>query len=197
MFVGYLKADYTLDDLIGKTSSISAYGKVKAVTEDEDKYAGYDSKFLFANAGLKFSVGDMGDTFKGFDIYYGLDNTNSKKMFNTIVASLNFASDVRADVAFGIRSATKEYDGDINHPFGFGVGVSKKFKAMKKPTVYAQFVYDIDPYKNFGDGQDSLNLDGYCLSEKVKASGPDTPKQDAVEVYEGKAALRVGVRWDI
>ena len=199
LFVGYLKADYKLDDLIGKKSSISAYGKVKAVTEDEDKYVGYDSKFLFANAGLKFSLGDMGDTFKGFDLYYGLDNTNSTKMFNTVVASLNFASDVRADVAFGIRSATKEYDGDINHPFGFGVGVSKKFKAMKKPTVYAQFVYDIDPYKNFGDGQDNLNLDGYCLSEKVKkaAGSPDEPKQDAVDVYEGKAALRVGVRWDI
>ena len=198
LFVGYLKADYKLDDLIGKKSSISAYGKVKAVTEDEDKFKGYDSKFLFANAGLKFSLGDMGDTFKGFDLYYGLDNTNSEKMFNTVVASLNFASDVRADVAFGIRSATKEFK-DINHPFGFGVGVSKKFKAMKKPTVYAQFVYDIDPYKNFGDGQDNLNLDGYCLSEKVKkeVTSPDEPKQDAVKVYEGKAALRVGIRWDI
>ena len=54
----------------------------------------------------------------------------------------------------------------------------------------------MDPYKPFGDGQDALNLDGYCLGEKVKNNG-DTPLQDAVNVYEGKAAVRVGIRWDI
>ena len=195
-FVGYLKADYNLEDVIGMPSSISGYGKVKYVTEDEDKYAGYDSNVLFSNAGLKFSMSDLGDTLKGFDFYYGLDNTNDEQMFNTFILSAAFAGDVKADLSFGLRSATKEFDGDVNNPFGFGVGVAKKFKAFKKPTVYAQFVYDMDPYKPFGDGQDALNLDGYCLGEKVKNNG-DNPLQDAVNVYEGKAAVRVGIRWDI
>ena len=39
-------------------------------------------------------------------------------------------------------------------------GVSKQFKALKKPILYAQFVYNMDPFKQFGDGQDGLNLDG-------------------------------------
>ncbi|MBQ1627679.1 MAG: hypothetical protein II098_00785, partial [Treponema sp.] len=45
---------------------------------------------------------------------------------------------------------------DLNNPFAFAVGVSKKFVALKKPTVYAQFVYNMDPFKHFGDGQDQL-----------------------------------------
>ena len=68
---------------------------------------------------------------------------------------------------------------------------------MKKPIVYAQFVYDMDPYKNFGDGQDQLNLDNYEIGSKSMKKGSDSPSQDAVEVYQGTAALRVGVRWDI
>ena len=196
-FVGYVKVDYDLEDVLGYKSSVSAYGKVKYVTEDEDKFSGYDDKFLFSNAGLKFSMEELGDTFTGFDVYYGLNNTSSEQMFNTVVGELKFANDIKVDLAVGIRSATKEYDDDINNPFGFGVGVAKQFKALRKPTVYAQFVYDMDPFKNFGDGQDNLNLDGYELGDKVKASGPDTPSQDAVNVYEGKAAVRVGIRWDI
>lgn len=84
---------------------------------------------------------------------------------------------------------------DLNNPFAFAVGVSKKFVALKKPTVYAQFVYNMDPFKHFGDGQDQLNLNrsnvnGSCAKE---ADGDIDP----VDWYDGRAAMRVGIRWDI
>lgn len=193
IFVGFLKADYDLSDAIGMKSDVSAYGKIKYRTEG--KYGATDDHFIFSNAGLKFSMSELSDVLQGVDVYYGFNNSGDQ-MFNTLVASLGFTDDWKADVSLGLRSktATKK---DVNNPFGFGVGVSKKFKAMKKPIVYAQFVYDMDPYKNFGDGQDQLNLDNYEIGSKSMQKGSDSPSQDAVEVYQGTAALRVGVRWDI
>ena len=108
--------------------------------------------------------------------------------------------DITANLAIGIKtentaSADKSFDSDTNNPFAFAVGVSKQFKAMKKPTVYAQFVYNMDPFKHFGDGQDNLNLDG----TNVKGSWEKEGKGDidAVDWYDGRAAMRVGIRWDI
>ena len=66
---------------------------------------------------------------------------------------------------------------------------------MKKPTVYAQFVYNMDPFKHFGDGQDALNLDRANVKGSVEKEGKGNI--DPVDWYDGRAALRVGVRWDI
>ena len=191
------KVDFDMSDIIGKTSSISLVSNQEFVTEDEDKFAGYDSKALMNNLGVKFSMGDLGDTLTGFDLYYGLNNSNDYMMFNTLIGSLNFKGDTRVDAFIGIRSLTPEFDNaDLNHPFGFGVGVSKKLKAAKKPVVYAQFVYDMDPYNEFGDGQDNLNLSDYGAGDHyVWAGYGDTTKCDAVEYYYGAASVRMGIRW--
>ena len=50
----------------------------------------------------------------------------------------------------------KEFNADGNNPFWFAVGVSKQFKAAKKPTLYAQFVFNTDPFASFGSGQDTF-----------------------------------------
>ena len=42
----------------------------------------------------------------------------------------------------------------------------------------------MDPYKGFGDGQEQFDLDGYVLG-------------GGVEDFDGEAACRVGIRWDI
>ena len=83
----------------------------------------------------------------------------------------------------------------MNNPFAFAVGVAKQFDKLKKPTVYAQFVYNTDPFKHFGDGQDQLNLEGANVKGSVEKEGAGNI--DPVDWYEGRAAVRVGVRWDI
>ena len=65
-------------------------------------------------------------------------------VFNTLVGQVMFPGDVTANLAFGLKtentaSADDSFDSDVNNPFAFAVGVSKRFKAMKKPTLYAQF----------------------------------------------------------
>ena len=111
-----------------------------------------------------------------------------------------FPGDVTANLAFGLKtentaSADESFDSDVNNPFAFAVGVSKRFKAMKKPTLYAQFVYNMDPFKHFGDGQEQLNLDRANVNGSVakEAEGDIDP----VDWYDGRAAVRVGIRWDI
>ena len=141
------------------------------------------------------------DIVKGVNVYYGLDMSNSVKYFNTLVGQVKFPMDITANLAIGIKtentaSADKSFDSDTNNPFAFAVGVSKQFKALKKPTLYAQFVYNMDPFKHFGDGQDALNLDranvnGSWAKESVDGS------IDPVDWYDGRAAMRVGIRWDI
>ena len=179
--------------------------KWKGSASDDDfaKYAASDSRFRFKKAGATFSIKPDSDIVKGVNVYYGLDLSNEYRYFNTLVGQVKFPMDITANLAIGIKtentvSDSNEYkfNSDTNNPFAFAVGVSKQFKAMKKPTVYAQFVYNMDPFKHFGDGQDALNLNGANVNGSWKKNA-DVGTIDPVDLYDGRAAMRVGIRWDI
>ena len=169
--------------------------------DDSNKYSASDSPFLFKKGGISATIGFDNDFFKSVNVFAGVDNGNKIRMMETLIGQANFANDFVATLAFGVKHY-KETDAKkgitdegINNPFAFAVGVSKRFKAMKKPTVYAQFVYNMDPFKHFGDGQDQLNLDRANVKGSVEKEGAGNI--DAVNWYDGRAAVRVGVRWDI
>ena len=205
---------YTLEDY-GIT--IGAYGDMNyqayqwsdGIDEDEyNKYGASDSPFRFKKAGVSFAMTPDSDIIKGVNVYYGLDMSNKTRYFNTLIGQVMFPGDVTANLAFGLKtentlsnddSFEKEadkFDSDVNNPFAFAVGVSKRFKAMKKPTLYAQFVYNMDPFKHFGDGQDQLNLDRANVKGSW-AKEAEVGDIDPVDWYDGRAALRCGIRWDI
>ena len=170
--------------------------------EDANKYGASDSAFRFKKAGATFSMKPDSDIVKGVNVYYGLDMSNSVKYFNTLIGQVKFPMDITANLAIGIKtentaSADKSFNSDENNPFAFALGVSKQFKAMKKPILYAQFVYNMDPFKHFGDGQDNLNLDRANVKGSWAKESVDNKIRDAVNWYDGRAAMRVGIRWDI
>ena len=172
-----------------------------AESDDIAKYGASDSRFRFKKAGLTFNMTPDSDVVKGVNVYYGLDMSNEVRYFNTLVGQVMFPGDVTANLAFGLKtentaSADDSFDSDVNNPFAFAVGVSKRFKAMKKPTLYAQFVYNMDPFKHFGDGQDQLNMNGANVKGSWAKEAVDG-SIDAVDWYDGRAALRAGIRWDI
>ena len=174
-----------------------------AESDDIAKYGASDSRFRFKKAGLTFNMTPDSDIVKGVNVYYGLDMSNEVRYFNTLVGQVMFPGDVTANLAFGIKTENTASDGDVykfdsdkNNPFAFAVGVSKRFKAMKKPTLYAQFVYNMDPFKHFGDGQDQLNMNGANVKGSW-AKNADVGDIDPVDWYDGRAALRCGIRWDI
>ncbi len=166
----------------------------------ENKYSSSDSPFRVSVAGATFAMKPDSDIIKGVNVYYGLDMSNDVKMFNTLVGKVDFPMDISASLAFGLKtenklSADTTFNKDTNNPFAFAVGVSKKFQALKKPILYAQFVYNMDPFKHFGDGQDALNLDRANVKGSHEKEGVGVI--DSVDWYDGRAAMRVGIRWDI
>ena len=169
-------------------------------SDDLAKYDASDSRFRFKKAGATFSMKPDSDVVKGVNVYYGLDMSNSVRYFNTLIGQVKFPMDITANLAIGIKtentaSADKSFDSGTNNPFAFALGVSKQFKALKKPILYAQFVYNMDPFKHFGDGQDALNLDGANVKGSWEKEG--VGDIDPVDWYDGRAAMRVGIRWDI
>ena len=170
-------------------------------SDDLAKYGASDSRFRFKKAGATFSMKPDSDVVQGVNVYYGLDMSNSDRYFNTLIGQVKFPMDITANLAIGIKtentaSKNNGFDSDTNNPFAFALGVSKQFKAMKKPILYAQFVYNMDPFKHFGDGQDGLNLDGANVKGSWEKEG-GVGDIDPVDWYDGRAAMRVGIRWDI
>ncbi len=212
---------YTFEDLgltIGAYGdmNLQAYSWSDGDSDELNKYDQTDSPFRLKKAGASVAFKLDNDIVKDVNVYYGFDmsdyfNTydpsrdlfNSARIFNTLIGQVNFAGDITANIALGLKTKNdfaKEtqkagFDESVNNPFAFAIGASKRFKAMKKPTVYAQFVFNMDPFKHFGDGQDQLNLDRSNVNGSWAKEG--NGKVDAVDWYEGRAAVRVGVRWDI
>ena len=169
--------------------------------EDAANYGASDSRFRFKKAGLSAAIKvEDNDLLKSINLFYGCDNANGARMLNSLVGQVNFAGDMTATLGFGLKTikSTKKgdaFDEDANNPFAFAVGFSKKFQSFKKPTVYAQFVYNTDPFKHFGDGQDQLNIDRANIKGSCEKEG--VGDIDAVDWYDGRAAVRCGIRWDI
>ena len=184
-----------------------------------NNYSSTESPFRFKVAGLSANVKLDTDLIKSVGVNYGFDNTNGARLFNTLVGQVNFAKDITATVAFGLKTVNSndaaenagykdrteidaagnitvtEGNADLNNPFGFAVGVSKKFQALKKPVAYAQFVFNMDPFAKFGAGQDQLNMNRSNLNGSCQKEG--VGDIDPVDWYEGRAAMRIGIRWDI
>ena len=169
----------------------------------EKYYSTSDSNFRVKVAGASFSMKpEYSDLIKGVNVYVGQDMSNVNRMFTTLVGKVSFKDDWTANASIGLKyentlsnKDARKFNADANNPFAFAVGVSKQFKAMKKPTVYAQFVYNMDPFKHFGDGQDALNMNRSNVNGSHEKEGDGVI--DAVDWYDGRAAMRVGIRWDI
>ena len=184
------KVSVKLTDVIGIDSSVDAYGKMYAYTNDSAKFdrgTKDGSSFILGEAGLQYNMGAINDVIGGINVKYAFDNGNDDDtcaaIFNTLLAEVKLPLGFTAQAGMGLRTANG--DAKIDAPFGAFLGAWKKLDTiLQKPIVYAQFVYNMDPYMDFGDGQEQFNLDGYTLD-------------NGVENYYGKAAIRLAMRWEI
>ena len=184
------KVSVKLTDVIGIDSSVDAYGKMYAYTNDSAKFdrgTKDGSSFILGEAGLQYNMGAINDVIGGINVKYAFDNGNDDDtcaaIFNTLLAEVKLPLGFTAQAGMGLRTANG--DAKIDAPFGAFLGAWKKLDTiLQKPIVYAQFVYNMDPYMDFGDGQEQFNLDGYTLD-------------NGVSNYEGLAAIRLAMRWEI
>jgi len=186
----YAKPYFSVDlkplaDVAGK---FDGYAKLDYMTNKDDGFAvaGKTDKaqFKLTEAGVKYAMTLDNDIAKGFDVIYALDNGDTSYLFNTLLADVNFAYDITGQIGFGLRSKNDSSVTDPVTPFAFFVGAQKKLTVLAKPTAYLQYMYGMDPYKGFGDGPEAYNLDGYTVN-------------DGVGDYNGQAAIRLGLHWDI
>ena len=184
------KVTVSLTDVIGIDTTIDAYGKMYALTNDSAKFdrgTKDGSSFILGEAGLQYNMGAINDVIGGINVKYALDNGNDDEscdqLFNTLLAEVKLPLGFTVQAGFGLRTANGDADAP-NAPFGAFLGAWKKLEVLQKPIVYAQCVYNMDPYMDFGDGQEQFNLDGYTLD-------------NGVGNYEGAAAIRLAMRWEI
>ena len=182
------------------TKFVKAEGEKASMEIGAKLFGGYDfdvAKFdAYANASFKtevekdaFSIGDIGLkvstplVLNGLAFVYGYDPADANADFHTGIFELGLPAGINAQAGFGLRAAkndSKAYDGK---EFGWFIGANMKLNIPQKPVLYTQLVWNMDPYKGFGDGQDNINYDGYTLG-------------DGAGDYAGAGAFRVALRWD-
>jgi len=179
-------------DLTLGNNTLSAYAKLNADLIGADK----DMGMKFSQFGAKYSMPNLSTMVEQLDLhlvskinYLAWDAAEKTYELSDIevpfVASVDMPSDVNVYGGLTYRmSLTDPVDETIN-PFGLSLGIKKVVASelMKSPVVYAMvdynnFIYDWDS----GLPKPELKLDDYYPEDMSK--------------LDGKAQVRIGVKWD-
>jgi hypothetical protein len=119
------------------------------------------------------------------DLYWGLNNWDADKLFNTVVASFRMPKDFSAELGLGLRTPRASAAAEVkaeNNPFGAFFGASWKLPkpAVKSPLIYGAFAWNMDPYDSDGN---TLDMEGYTVDGGVAKN-------------DGYATLRLLMKWD-
>jgi len=183
----YAKAfgEVSLDTLMGRTSSLNTYTKLKYNLAKNFQYDPSQSPFLVGEVGAKWYLADpLKGAVTGMDLYYGWNNWDTNKVFNTLVASLKLPQSATLEVGTGLRFArdtapASKKNGNNLGAFSFGGSWRVPLPAIKSPLLFGAFAYNMDPYSD-----NSLSM-----SDSITDGGTD--KSD------GKAQLRVLLKWEL
>jgi len=138
--------------------------------------------FVFTAAAVKVSVGKIAPgLIEGLDLYYGVDNTDSTVLFNSLLAEAKFGTGLTGQLGLGLRSGSSAAS---TYAACLGASWALPLPAAKSPSLYAQALYNMDPYDasarnsfDFNDEYTYLPAGGYAKSD-------------------GLSALRLGITWD-
>ena len=184
------------------TKLVKAEGEKASIEFGGKLFGGYDFDVVkfdaYANASFKtevekdaFSIGDIGLkvstplVMNGLALVVGYDPAEAEADFITGIFELGLPAGINAQAGLGYRAAKNESTKYEGKELGFFLGANMKLNSVpQKPILYTQFVWGMDPYKGFGDGQENINYDGYTLSDGAKD-------------YAAHGAFRVALRWDI
>ena len=174
-----------LDEAFYVPGKLDGYAEFNYFTKEADKVSSVigNNQFRIEAAGIKYSM-ELSGAVKGIEAIYCYDDTDGDKLFNSVISTITLDKDYKVQAGFGIRTKNSESKVEINNPFGFFVGATKKLPVLAKPTAYLQFMYAMDPYNAFGDGPTAYKLDDYKL-------------KNGVSNYENNAAVRIGLHWDL
>lgn len=116
--------------------------------------------------------------FEKFNVYYKFDNGTKNCMLNSLMADTTVIEGLTLQAAAGLRSGSAA---KTNVAMALGVFKVLDIPQAKSPTVYAQFLYNMDPYNGTGN---------YAL--KLNEFGPDS----GPAAMDGLGNLRFGINWN-
>lgn len=183
----YIKpyGDFYLGEFVDLDATISFYAEAKHVTKDADKFTNGGLKeskdSILEEAGLKFETKFEDGPVSSLSVMYGYDANDDDCVLHTVIAEAGLPLGINAQAGAGMRTI----DGEVvdYNPFGFFLGLNKQINKTYNTILYTQFVYNMDPYKEFGDGQDTLNLDEYTLDSDAN-------------YFWNQAAFRIALKFD-
>jgi hypothetical protein len=178
-------SEVSLDSVMGRTSSLNTYIKLKYNSLQNFQYDPSQNAFLLGEAGAKWYLADpIQGAITGMDLYYGWNNWDTNKVFNTLVASLKLPQSATVEIGTGLRfardsaSASKKTGNNLG-AFSLGGSWRVPLPAIKSPLLFGAFAYNMDPYSD----------NSLAMSDYVTDGGTD--KSD------GKAQLRVLLKWEL
>ena len=186
---------FNLEDVLYIDAKVEGYAEMLFNTAEEDKIvsAGLDaSPFAFTVGGLKYSMNFEDSIFSDLAVTYCYDGNDEDCALHSLIAEFNgLPFGINAQLGGGFRTVggftpyTYTSDGKtVNGAFGAFVGANKVINNKYKTLLYGQFCYGMNPYNDFGDGQEAFKLDGYTID------------RDAND-FAGAAAATVGVRFEL
>lgn len=157
---------------------------VRTAEEDRIRRGGSESAFLFSKAGIRVETGMIHRAVRGVEVFAGFDNQEENYWYNTYLATVKLPRRWNAQGGFMMRIPQGDTDNNPN-PLGFFAGAVHRLPIISRPVLYAQFLWNMNPYKGFNDGIHNYDLDGYLTSGWARNS------------YSGDAAIRAGLRWEL
>ncbi len=174
---------------ISDAMTVDAGGEVKYITTEKEKYQLGDKKesFILNKAGVHFNT-KLDGAVSYLDIVYGYKKFTDDHGLHNLLAAVGLPAEVELQAGIGVLqnySGTKEFTKSGKPPVGFSLGAHKNINKKHKTILSGAFVYNMDPYKGFGDGWHNFSLSGYNLS-----------KDEKTDIWTQAAAFRVGVNLD-
>ncbi|MCL2065981.1 MAG: hypothetical protein FWG99_00755 [Treponema sp.] len=169
---------------INVNAVVSPYAEMSFYTAEEDHImrGNIKSPFLLSKVGILAEIGQIHREIRGVDLHIGVDNRDRDYLYNSWLATIKMREQLNIQGGFLLRIANNNVETHDN-PFGFFMGVTKRLSTPVRPTVYAQFMWNMEPYKSFTDGITFFDLDGSLMN----GTGD----------YSGSAAVRLGLRWEL
>jgi hypothetical protein len=181
------KFDYDLKE-IRLNAKVTGYAEMtyRNAVEDKVKRGSSESPFVVSKVGLKVETGRLHPVVNGVEVLASIDNQNEDYLDNSYLVTVRLPKGWNVQGGLVFRVANEDVE-EHKNPLGLFMAVNTRIQGLaSRPFLYAQFLWNMNPYKSFVDGITSYNLDEY-LPYLRRSEG---------KKYENNAAIRFGLRWD-
>lgn len=161
----------------GVTADLGEFGYAPVVIEAYVKPF-YNTKPADGVDSLGVSSFGAKATLEGYNLYYKFDNGTTGYILNSLLAETSIVEGLTLQAGAGLRSGTSA---KTQAAFALGAFKVLDIPQAKTPTIYAQFLYNMDPYN--GTGKSNFDLNDF---------GPES----GAAALDGFGNLRVGISWN-